>query len=376
MVLEYPGIEALFETLLAEKYRLLGPTVRDGAVVIDEIFSGADLPRGWTSSQEAGSYRLVRRSDEALFGFPVGPGSWKPFLLPPRVRLARSRRSEKGFEPEPDADPEVKTAWIGVRACDLAARAILDRVLLEGEYVDPVYARTRAGVFTVAVHCTEPAGTCFCASMGTGPRAAGGVDLALTEITDGGRPIYLLETGSERGAELASRLPARKSEEAERETARARVDAAGSRMGRQLELTGLKEILYRNYENPRWEQVASRCLACTNCTAVCPTCFCHTVEDVTALHGETAERWRRWDSCFTAEFSFIHGGSVRRSVRSRYRQWLLHKLATWQDQFGTPGCVGCGRCITWCPAAIDITEEAAVIRETDPVAAAERRTKP
>jgi ferredoxin len=376
MVLEYPGIEALFETLLAEKYRLLGPTVRDGAVVIDEIFSGADLPRGWTSSQEAGSYRLVRRSDEALFGFPVGPGSWKSFLLPPRVRLARSRRSEKGFEPEPDADPEVKTAWIGVRACDLAARAILDRVLLEGEYVDPAYARTRAGVFTVAVHCTEPAGTCFCASMGTGPRVSGGFDLALTEITDGGRPIYLLETGSERGAELASRLPARKSEEAERETARARVDAAGSRMGRQLELTGLKEILYRNYENPRWEQVASRCLACTNCTAVCPTCFCHTVEDVTALHGETAERWRRWDSCFTAEFSFIHGGSVRRSVRSRYRQWLLHKLATWQDQFGTPGCVGCGRCITWCPAAIDITEEAAVIRETDPVAAAERRAKP
>jgi ferredoxin len=376
MVLEYPGIEALFETLLAEKYRLLGPTVRDGAVVIDEIFSGADLPRGWTSSQEAGSYRLVRRSDEALFGFPVGPGSWKPFLLPPRVRLARSRRSEKGFEPEPDADPEVKTAWIGVRACDLAARAILDRVLLEGEYVDPAYARTRAGVFTVAVHCTEPAGTCFCASMGTGPRVSGGFDLALTEITDGGRPIYLLEIGSERGAELASRLPARKSEEAERETARARVDAAGSRMGRQLELTGLKEILYRNYENPRWEQVASRCLACTNCTAVCPTCFCHTVEDVTALHGETAERWRRWDSCFTAEFSFIHGGSVRRSVRSRYRQWLLHKLATWQDQFGTPGCVGCGRCITWCPAAIDITEEAAVIRETDPVAAAERRAKP
>ena len=95
---------------------------------------------------------------------------------------------------------------------------------------------------------------------------------------------------------------------------------------------------------------------------VCPTCFCTTVEDGTDLAGESAERTRRWDSCFTIDFSYVHGGSVRLRSRSRYRQWMTHKLATWIDQFGSSGCVGCGRCITWCPVAIDITEEVAAIR--------------
>ena len=97
---------------------------------------------------------------------------------------------------------------------------------------------------------------------------------------------------------------------------------------------------------------------------VCPTCFCTTVEDHSDLAGETAERVRSWDSCFTLDFSYVHGGSVRTETQSRYRQWMTHKLASWIDQFGTSGCVGCGRCITWCPVGIDITEEAAAIRQT------------
>jgi Fe-S-cluster-containing hydrogenase component 2 len=132
-----------------------------------------------------------------------------------------------------------------------------------------------------------------------------------------------------------------------------------------MDTSGIKELLYRNPEHPRWDDVAERCLACTNCTLVCPTCFCGSVEDVTDLVGETAERWRRWDSCFTLDHSFLHGGSVRSSTRARYRQWLTHKLASWIDQFGTSGCIGCGRCITWCPVGIDITEEVAAIRATD-----------
>jgi formate hydrogenlyase subunit 6/NADH:ubiquinone oxidoreductase subunit I len=111
--------------------------------------------------------------------------------------------------------------------------------------------------------------------------------------------------------------------------------------------------------------VAQRCLACTNCTLVCPTCFCVAVEDTTDLAGDHVERHRRWDSCFTAGHSYVHGGSVHASTASRYRQWMTHKLSTWFDQFGSSGCVGCGRCIAWCPAAIDITEEAAAITGTE-----------
>jgi ferredoxin len=95
----------------------------------------------------------------------------------------------------------------------------------------------------------------------------------------------------------------------------------------------------------------------------CPTCFCTTVDDVTDLTGSQAVRSRRWDSCFSMDFSYIHGGSVRSSGASRYRQWLTHKLASWQDQFGASGCVGCGRCITWCPVGIDLTEEVEAIRQ-------------
>jgi Fe-S-cluster-containing hydrogenase component 2 len=133
-------------------------------------------------------------------------------------------------------------------------------------------------------------------------------------------------------------------------------------MGRSLEAAGLDKVLLAGLESPRWEATAARCLSCANCTMVCPTCFCTTVEDTTDLTGDHAERWRRWDSCFTLDFSYIHGGAVRRTTASRYRQWLTHKFATWFEQFGESGCVGCGRCITWCPAGIDVTEEARAFR--------------
>jgi ferredoxin len=96
---------------------------------------------------------------------------------------------------------------------------------------------------------------------------------------------------------------------------------------------------------------------------VCPTCFCASVQETTDLSGEQVDRRRQWDSCFNFDFSYLNGGVVRDQVRSRYRQWLTHKLATWWDQFGLSGCVGCGRCITWCPVGIDLTQEVAALRE-------------
>ena len=136
-----------------------------------------------------------------------------------------------------------------------------------------------------------------------------------------------------------------------------------------LRYDGIRDLLYDNLEHPRWSDTAGRCLSCGNCTMVCPTCFCSTVEDVTDVSGTQAERVRHWDSCFTSEHSYIHGGATRVTTKARYRQWLTHKLASWIDQFGTSGCVGCGRCITWCPVGIDITEEVRVIRDGEPTSA-------
>jgi formate hydrogenlyase subunit 6/NADH:ubiquinone oxidoreductase subunit I len=333
-------------------------------VVYDEIEGLRDLPRGQTDEQEAGRYRLKPRQDEALFGYTVGPQSWKKYLHPPQVKLFEAEQKEGVFRILNNAaNPARCSAFIGVRACELAAIGIQDRVLLDGAYKDSVYQARRDQVFLVAVQCTQAAGTCFCASMGTGPQVrAADVDLTLTEVVNAEDHWFLAEAGSDRGREVLADLSHRPACEQERRAAAEGVEAAARQQTRRMDTTGIRELLYQNFEHPRWDQVAERCLACANCTMVCPTCFCTTVEDVSDVTGGHAERWRLWDSCFTANFSFIHGGSIRTSGKARYRQWMTHKLASWIDQFGSSGCVGCGRCITWCPVGIDITEELQAIR--------------
>jgi ferredoxin len=348
------ALDELLDAIRRRGFRLVGPVVQDGAICYGDITSAADLPAGWTDEQDAGSYRLRRRDDEALFGYAVGPHSWKKYLFPPTARLL-----------PPEEPPDEPFAFIGVRACELRAIAIQDRVFIGGQHPDPQYASRRAGVFTVAVNCAEPAGTCFCVSMDAGPRVTGDFDIALTELLDEGGHRFLARAGSERGAEVLGEVESVPATDADAAADDAVTERAAASMGRAMPELDLRELLYDNYGHARWDDVAERCLSCGNCTMVCPTCFCFSVEDVSGLSAGAAdgspERHRSWDSCFTMDHSYLHGGPVRVSVRSRYRQWLTHKLATWQDQFGTSGCVGCGRCIAWCPAGIDITEEVAAI---------------
>ena len=348
--------------VLAEDHEIIGPTARDGAIVYDRITRLADLPAGWTDHQAPGRYRLERRDDDALFGFTVGPQAWKRFLHRPVETLWTMSKTENGVTIESGESVTPKFAFIGVRGCELHAIAIQDRVFSQGAYPDVAYTMRRRDAFIVAVNCSQAGGTCFCVSMQTGPKAETGFDLALTELIDADSHQFLIEVGSKAGAEILRRVPQRVATDDEIAKAAAVIAQASKQMGRSLETEGLKDLLQNNLNHPRWDDVAERCLTCGNCTMVCPTCFCTTVEDHSDLNGTSAERVRKWDSCFTMDFSFIHGGSVRQTARSRYRQWMTHKLANWIDQFGTSGCVGCGRCITWCPVGIDITEEAAAIR--------------
>jgi len=366
VILEASRAGALLDALARRGYEILGPTIRDGAIVYDHVGSIEDLPAGWTDVQAPGSYRLKRRDDGALFGYGVGPHGWKNHLHPPEVRLVAAEGQDGTFRIL-DGEPAraAPRAFLGVRACELAAIALQDRVLLEDRVRDPVYAGRREGVFVVAVQCTQPAETCFCASMGTGPRARAGFDLLLTELMGAGGHRFLAEVGSDRGADVLAELGAPPATAADAAEADAAVDGAARRQARAVDTANLKELLQQNPEHPHWDEVAGRCLTCACCTMVCPTCFCTTIEDQTDLSGKRGERWRRWDSCFTLSFSYIHGGSVRASAKARYRQWMTHKLASWIDQFGSAGCVGCGRCITWCPAGIDITEEARAFRGTE-----------
>ncbi|MFJ9370059.1 4Fe-4S dicluster domain-containing protein [Nocardia sp. NPDC101769] len=365
LVMARGDFDMLLEAITRRGFRLIGPTARDGAIVYDDISSSDDLPAGWTDDQDGGTYRLRRRGDDALFGYNVGPQSWKRNLFPPSSLLSRVRSDDGVSFAAAGTETETPLAFIGVRSCDLHAIGIQDRIFLGGQHVDPIYADRREGAFIVAVNCGQAGGTCFCVSMQAGPRAESGFDLALTELLDDDQHEFLVEIGTGRGAEVMAEVTCRAAQAVDTETAGQIIDRTAASMGRQMDTGGIKELLYANFEHPRWDEVAGRCLACGNCTMVCPTCFCFSVENVTDLTGTRAELHRSWDSCFTMDHSYLHGGSVRVSNRSRYRQWMTHKLATWIDQFDTSGCIGCGRCITWCPVGIDITEEVAAIRADD-----------
>ena len=237
-------------------------------------------PSAGPRSRRAGPFAGEPRPDQAFFGFAVGQQSWKQFLWPPHQTLYQAQRQGAGFQVLPGAEAVPKFAFLGVRACELAAMAVQDRVFLQGPHVDPAYKARREQAFIVALNCGhQDPGVCFCASLGTGPRAAAGFDLALTEVLQGEEHFFVVEIGTMRGADLIRELPERTATPGEVDAAaRAVADVAGN-MGRGLDTTGIKELFYANYEHPRWDEVAARCLNCGNCTMVCPTCFCHTLED-------------------------------------------------------------------------------------------------
>jgi formate hydrogenlyase subunit 6/NADH:ubiquinone oxidoreductase subunit I len=352
------GLEDLIALLWRDGFKVMGPVERDGGVAFEEVRKVADLPVGKRDQQEAGRYRLGAGNADEIFGVVNGAGSLKPFFFAPEEPLIEVRREGRGFTAAEIAPNAPRLAFIGVRACDLAALAVQDRIFLYDRFHDTHYAARRKDALMVAVNCTHSAPTCFCASMGTGPEAAKGFDLALTEMDDG----FVVHTGSPAGEALAVKLGLAEATDALVGDERARLARCAEGMVRRLDVSDMPRLLYEEAENPRWNDVASRCLSCTNCTMVCPTCFCHTVLDVEELDGNMSRRLRKWDSCFSLEHAHIHGINFRSKIHDRYRQWLTHKLASWIDQFGSSGCVGCGRCIAWCPVGIDLTEEVAAIR--------------
>lgn len=337
---------------------VIGPTIRDGAIVYDVLEGPDSLPVGWTDEQAPGRYRLRRRNDEARFGYAVGPHSWKQQLFPSRESLWTAEQGPAGISYVPSQPPPRERAFLGVRACELAAMAIQDRVFLGGRYKEPRYEARREKALIIAVNCTEAGDLCFCSSMGTGPRVGTGADLVLTE--QGTR--FLIEARSERGEAILAKLPAESASAAALAEADSAIARCAASMGRVVDTTELPGLLFANLDHPRWKDVATRCTSCGACTSVCPTCFCSSVQTSSNLDGSHSEAHRIWDSCFSGDHARTHGADARPDIESRYRQWATHKFGSWVSQFGTSGCVGCGRCIAWCPVGIDVTAELAAIR--------------
>jgi sulfhydrogenase subunit beta (sulfur reductase) len=350
------SLQTLIDVLAARGYRVVGPQVSDGAIVYADLQRVEQLPKGIHSRQRPGSYRLQSANEDLLFAWANGPQALKPFLFAPQEPMWRAEKSDQGFKVQTLSPESTPLAVIGARACDLAALALQDKVFLEGSYIDPYYLARREGMFLVAVNCTHAADTCFCAATHSGPRAESGFDLALTELVEG----FVIELGSQMGDVVLSALQAAPASQMQTQTASSAVKQAAASQTRGLP-PEVKDRLAANLHHPRWNEVAKRCLSCGNCTQVCPSCFCHAEYEAPALDGASSNHERRWDSCFSQGHAYIHGMQIRPEIRHRYRQWLTHKLSIWHAQFGSSGCVGCGRCIAWCPAGIDLTEEAGVI---------------
>ncbi|MDJ0921898.1 MAG: 4Fe-4S dicluster domain-containing protein [Henriciella sp.] len=357
-ILARDALDRLIQILIEREYEVIGPRLRSGAIIYDEIESADQLPIGWQDEQSEGRYRLRKRQDDAVFGFAVGPDSWKKYLRPPKQVLWAARKNEGEIEFEPPA-PSKKLAFLGVKPCEVAAIRTLDKVLLGGRYPDPNYAKTRQTALIIAVNCNDPAETCFCTSMQTGPTVESSYDVALTEILNNEGHYFTARSGSPIGASIIEALELKPASDEQCVEEQKRFEEAEAKIDRKLATDGLQQRLAANPNDRAWAEIADRCLSCTNCTQVCPTCFCTSVEDHTSLDGSKTERVQVWDSCFTGRFAELSGGQVRETTSSRYRQWMTHKLSTWIDQFGMSGCVGCGRCISWCPVGIDITKEAA-----------------
>ncbi len=359
ILIQKPDLNAILRGLQEAGYQTVGPRVKNDTLVYEPIEALDELPQGYETEQNAGEFRLIKAGHSHYFNFIPGAHSWKQYLFPPSVELFEMRKDGKSWQMHEEPAETPKYAFIGVRACELAAIQIQDSIFMRPDFTDPIYKSRRERVFILSVNCLHPDHTCFCTSLGTGPEVKGGFDLNLTELDD----VFVVTVGSEVARGLLADIAYEEANSFVLSSASREMERAAQSMGRSLDTRDLPDLLLSNLDHPHWDEVAKRCLSCTNCTQVCPTCFCWDATDQMSLDGKTTSRTRVWDSCFNPGYSYQAGGNTRPTISSRYRQWLSHKLGTWKQQYGMLGCVGCGRCITWCPAKIDLTEEIPALRK-------------
>lgn len=348
----------LISALRAGDYRCVAPKVCNGTIAYEDLQLKDQLPTGISIHQKPGSYRVEITDSPRNFDWANGAQALKPFVFKSRQTLWTVNQNAEGKITFTESIATAKpVAIIGVRSCDLAALSLQDKHFLNSACVDPHYQVQRTSLFLVAVNCTHPSDTCFCASTGDGPAAQEGFDLLLDELDDG----FVIRSGTEAGQKILQELPVHSVTTGQKAAISIQNQRATECQTRRLPSHNLEQVLFDNLDHPHWKIVAERCLSCGNCTSVCPTCFCYREQDTGTLDLTRSEHTREWDSCFTQGHSYIHGLTVRADTHLRYRQWLTHKLGSWHSQYGRSGCVGCGRCISWCPVGIDLTEEIAAV---------------
>lgn len=302
-------------------------------------------------------YGPVKKGTEHVFG-PINKASelqldYRTTILPPKKLLHKPFETMFHFTTDGDIKEkqkdEEKQVLLGVHPCDVNAIAVLDKAYM-GEYPDPYYQEKRKNTIIIALNCNTMGETCFCSLFGTGPALESKYDILMTDLEN----EYLLEAGSKPGYDILEKLgvsAASSNAVAEKQN---KVSILMKKMPKPISAEGLSKLLEKSFRHPIWDKLAKECLACGSCTMVCPTCFCYNVIDQIDLDIKNGQRQRVWDSCMMLEFGKVAmGGNFRKDRDARIKQRIYHKMKYMSEQFGMPGCVGCGRCIKTCIKKID-----------------------
>jgi len=305
-------------------------------------------------------YRPVIKLDSLDLELPRPKRAPKDFFFKETEKIFdfkdESTKSGSGAKyTQPPKPPEILI--LGVRPCDGRALAFQDRIFLEKNhgFVDPMYKQRREAAIVVAQACDRPERNCFCTSVGGDPSSPEGSDVLMTPTSDG----YILEGTSDRGEKFLNGP----------DTSDLMTDATGDRLKerdrihesnrqrvpRKVETGNIKEKLEGNFDNPYWMELGRQCLGCGICTFLCPSCHCFDIQDERTAEG--GRRFRVWDTCQFLEYTQHAGGHNPRPEKGhRIRNRVYDKFKYTVDAFGMVSCVGCGRCSSLCPEAIDMVE--------------------
>ncbi len=298
----------------------------------------------------------VRSFEDCDFDTLLPRDTLKKYQFLPADQVLAYTKEARMVEVRGAAVEADETVVLGSRPCDAFAVRSLDGVFTTEPAFDPYRVR-REKTTIVSMSCHQPAETCFCTSAGIGPDSTEGSDLLLTEVSGG----FFVEVVTEKGRELVATCREYFTEAGEEGTGeRNRAGALlREKVTREAQYEAVRRVLDRpeTFSHEEWEKIGQTCIGCGVCTFLCPTCHCFDIVDEPVL--DRGSRWKIWDACQFADFTLeASGHNPRDRQYKRYRNRVFCKFKYYIDFYQMTGCVGCGRCIRYCPVGIDITEAA------------------
>lgn len=336
---------------IPEEYRVIGPKKENYSLNLGELKNPRDLALGYISEEDRGIYRLYKEEGSMSIDRARYMNHPKYFTHLPTEELYRTKKTNGSFEVEEPEMDKRKLAFVLIKSCDISALHCMDRVF-DQKYKDPSYNATREDTLIIGANCFHPGKNCFCTTFNAGPTTDKGFDLQLSDFGD----KYMVEVGTEKGAELLSQIPSHPAGADDLQKKEMMTERSKRLMFKAFDIKKGVKTLNENYEHPYWDELKNDCFSCTNCISVCPLCFCYEVSDESNVTRTESRRVRKWDACQDLNFAGIHGANFREDRAARLKHWVNHKIHWQHDQYGCSGCTGCSRCITWCPIGIDITE--------------------